>query len=637
MSTNSKHSPRLEKEINLDNGLHPLVNEFMSRDVLSGLLALRFINALSVITFFQPDEYYQALEPAWQMAFGSGSGAWITWEWHNQLRSSLHPAIFGALYLALDKPMEWLEFFPQFRGLILAAMPCVMQSICAALGDFYTWRLAERIYGRGSNTAWAALILTILSPWQWFCSTRTFSNSLETTLTITALNFWQWDLGGVVTSRKKAQAPKSTDTVNSLRISLLCAGLACILRPTNLLVWASLVTVSIVSSKALFENISSFSILLRETIICGSVVLAISATSDFFFYGIWTFPPYQWLNFNITQSLAVFYGTNDWHYYISQGVPQLLTTYLPWGILALISSTSLTASSLPVKTSVIRFQLAFMILTMIATLSLISHKEVRFIYPLLPSLHILLAPHILSFLSSIPKSTTTPPTPKYITTILNPHASITIYKLKLLPLLLLNLSIAYYTTRIHQSGVLSVMTFLRDQYAEIHMNYRGQLLSTIDGGMNTATSPTENFAAFLTPCHSTPWRSHLIYPSLNAWALTCEPPLHIPASSPARATYRDEADRFFDNQTEFLAREVGLEGREWPRYVVGFEGSLDKKALEGAWRGDFQDGFWREKEKKKKEKELVVVWRGFNTHWIDDWRREGDVVVWQLKDREEEE
>lgn len=354
-----------------------------------------------------------------------------------------------------------------------------------------------------------------------------------------------------------------------------------------------------------------------------SVVLAISATSDFFFYGLWTFPPYQWLHFNITQSLAVFYGANDWHYYFSQGVPQLLTTYLPWAIPALISSTSLTINSLPLRTSVVRFQLAFMMLTMIATLSLISHKEVRFIYPLLPALHILLAPHILSFLSFSPHQTKTPSTPKYVTTILTPNAHLKLSKSKLLPLFLLNLSIAYYTTRIHQSGVLSVMTFLRNEYAEVHMNYRGQLLSTIGRGTNT-TSSTETFAAFLMPCHSTPWRSHLIYPSLHAWALTCEPPLHIPASSAARATYRDEADRFFDDQESFLAGEMGREGREWPRYVVGFEGSLDKQALEETWR-----------ESVGREKELVEVWRGFNTHWIDDWRREGDVVVWGSKDSKE--
>ena len=47
--------------------------------VFSALLAFRIVNVLTIKTFFQPDEYFQALEPAWKIAFGADSGAWITW------------------------------------------------------------------------------------------------------------------------------------------------------------------------------------------------------------------------------------------------------------------------------------------------------------------------------------------------------------------------------------------------------------------------------------------------------------------------------------------------------------------------------------------------------------------------------
>jgi len=50
-----------------------------SQDIFLFLVAFRILNALSVKTFFQPDEYFQSLEPAWQIAFGEDSGAWITW------------------------------------------------------------------------------------------------------------------------------------------------------------------------------------------------------------------------------------------------------------------------------------------------------------------------------------------------------------------------------------------------------------------------------------------------------------------------------------------------------------------------------------------------------------------------------
>ncbi|MBE7181181.1 MAG: hypothetical protein INR71_08230 [Terriglobus roseus] len=35
--------------------------------------------------------------------------------------------------------------------------------------------------------------MTVASPWQWFCSTRTFSNSIEAALTVAAFYFWPWN------------------------------------------------------------------------------------------------------------------------------------------------------------------------------------------------------------------------------------------------------------------------------------------------------------------------------------------------------------------------------------------------------------------------------------------------------------
>lgn len=71
--------PRIEKPAEKDGRVHAQVAAAQVRDILSVLLAFRFINSLFVKTFFQPDEYFQALEPAWRMAFGEGSGAWMTW------------------------------------------------------------------------------------------------------------------------------------------------------------------------------------------------------------------------------------------------------------------------------------------------------------------------------------------------------------------------------------------------------------------------------------------------------------------------------------------------------------------------------------------------------------------------------
>lgn len=74
-----RRAPNVQGKVVKSKDYHSAVQEQQIKDILYLLLILRFINAIAVQTFFQPDEYFQSLEPAWQMAFGPSSGAWITW------------------------------------------------------------------------------------------------------------------------------------------------------------------------------------------------------------------------------------------------------------------------------------------------------------------------------------------------------------------------------------------------------------------------------------------------------------------------------------------------------------------------------------------------------------------------------
>lgn len=68
----------------------------------STLLALlvRICIALFTRTVFQPDEYFQSLEPAHHAVFGYGH---LTWEWLAQkpIRSILYPALNIPIYWVL--------------------------------------------------------------------------------------------------------------------------------------------------------------------------------------------------------------------------------------------------------------------------------------------------------------------------------------------------------------------------------------------------------------------------------------------------------------------------------------------------------------------------------------------------------
>lgn len=63
------------------------------------------------------------------------------------------------------------------------------------------------------------LIATVLNPWQWFCSTRTLSNCLETTVTIVALDLWPWQWSaGVIPDNSRAKAQKLLSRYSSMSI-----------------------------------------------------------------------------------------------------------------------------------------------------------------------------------------------------------------------------------------------------------------------------------------------------------------------------------------------------------------------------------------------------------------------------------
>lgn len=78
-------------------------------------------------------------------------------EWENNLRSSIHPAIFAIVYWGSSFISRASRLSPDTHAELLIAAPKVTQAVFAALGDYYTWKLGEEIYGRDSSEAWAAV------------------------------------------------------------------------------------------------------------------------------------------------------------------------------------------------------------------------------------------------------------------------------------------------------------------------------------------------------------------------------------------------------------------------------------------------------------------------------------------------
>ncbi|KAF2771334.1 hypothetical protein EJ03DRAFT_39009 [Teratosphaeria nubilosa] len=565
--------------------------------VLICLIAFRVVNALCIKTFFQPDEYFQSLEPAWQSAFGPNSGAWITWEWREHLRSSAHPLLFSASYRVAAHICSFLNLTREAQAEVYIAAPKLLQAGIAAVGDWYTWRLAGEVYGHESKTHWYALALTALSPWQWYCSARTFSNSLETSLTVAGVYYWPWHwwLEPASGANDRKSKPNVASPA-SLQISLTAAAMACILRPTNIIIWAAIGLTSLYRC----GTISKLQALTLNVLASGLAVLVPSIGVDRAFYGQWAFPPLKFLYFNVVQSLSVFYGRNRVDYYLTEGLPLLLLTALPFALLGLVSALrpgSANKRMVPYHEQQISFVLAIAVCVMVTAMTSIAHKEMRFIYPLLPILHALAAKQIAGFIDHFAFGTR--------------QVRIAVIGV----LIAINIFISYYVSVVHQRGVIDVVHYLRHE--------QETRLATLPPGADNGNITV----GFLMPCHSTPWRSHLVHPEIQAWALTCEPPLNTTLEQ--CETYLDEADVFYQDPEAWLKWTKGGMDKGQSEHESALLSTIEKRLLTEYLV------FFEQLEPKIEEvlggTRYHECWRAFNTHWHDDWRRQGDVVVWCLR------
>ncbi|CAM9020650.1 unnamed protein product [Wickerhamomyces anomalus] len=361
--------------------------------ILPYLIIIRIINALTIKTFFQADEYWQALEPAHQLVYGYG---YLTWEWRTGLRSFIHPLLFSILFQIGE--------LIGIGDLGVSILPKVFQAVVAAIGEYFTYRFIYQVTKNETIARWG-LLISITSAFNWYIITRTFSNSLELTLTSIGLAFWNWD--------------KVVDW-RSINISLLFSAISCVIRPTNGLIWAYL-SLWFAFNKSVQQSTRLF----LHAVIIGSIVIGINIIIDYFYYGELTVPIWNFIKFNVTTSLSKFYGVAPWHFHIFQSVPIILLTFLPIFIYGCFKYPN--------------WQLKLLLAFVIGTFSCIDHKEFRFIYPVQPIMFLITSSGFYH---------------------LNLHHS-KIVKYSAYIIIILNTLISLFFTQVHERGVIDVIEYLK--------------------------------------------------------------------------------------------------------------------------------------------------------------------------------
>lgn len=493
------------------------------------LVILRILWSISIATYFQADEFYQSLEPAHSMVYGYG---FVPWEYKNVIRSIAHPLIYAV-------PYKFLEASGLDSVTAVTLVPKLIGGIQAAFGEFYSIKFIQK---RWPNTGRLAILIVLLSPWNNFFATRSFSNALEAALTAYALYKWPFHWSKILSDDESYSEYLDT-TIKSLS----AIGFAAIIRPTTVLLWIL----------PAFQQIKRYrTTFIFEAAFVAYVVLQYSVILDSFYYGSICLPVLNFLKFNVTGS-ASFYGVNDWHYYVTQALPLLTVAYLPFFMESLVRNMKRDTEALS------------MAMIMILALSLIGHKEVRFLSPVLPIINGCVADSVARFNTRAHNRRSR------------------LWKRLILGLMFgVNIVTIWYSTQVHQRGVMDLMS-----YVAKHQEIQDLIL--------------------LMPCHSTPWQSTL-HRRANFRFLTCEPPLGL---SPSEVSiYRDEADQFYDNPVLFL-KELH-DSAPFYGYVATFSSS--KEELEYFWRTERQP--------------YHLERRWFNSHFHDDSRRRGDVLLYRLYD-----
>ncbi|CAG8535036.1 9531_t:CDS:10 [Ambispora leptoticha] len=334
---------------------------------------------------------------------------YLTWEWRrDQLRSIAHPILFVAVYkllvfLRIDQVDEFIIYGPR-----------ILQALIAAFGDLYTYKLARRIF-REDRVANLALFCSLVSWFNFYCSVRMLSNSVETVLTTVALYYWPWPSFATKDTSWKERS-------SMLRISLSIAALACILRPTNAALEFNHLQYNL-NNVSMISNLFFFQFLFSNN----RPISIISAV----------FVPFNFFRVNVFQSISLFYGTHPWHWYFTQGIPAIAASFLPFVTKGIISSESHAPRAKPFVS---------LMLWVIIGYSFLGHKEFRFIYPILP-IAIIFSGFGLAEIARTEQSQNS----------IHRHY----FKASIVFLIITQIPLAYYTSFTHQRGVIDVINYLR--------------------------------------------------------------------------------------------------------------------------------------------------------------------------------
>ena len=340
---------------------NPIIAEWIHHTPLVLILFLfRCINTLLIITFDHPDEHFQGPEIAHSDIFGKGLR---TWEWSSSepVRSPLYSAFFSSLFflckhLKIDHP------------LVIITIPRLVNSCLLTTFDIFFLKWVTLLIDHKSSPSsfWIAILYSTRFTLSTFA--RTYINSAESAFYMVAIYLWQCMV--------------SSSSLSTQFRFIAIVALNAIMRPTSLLIWPWYFIHSIRS----FVRLKSM-LLLIVTII---LALLLSFIIDWMYFGTITSTMINFISFNFLSNSADRFGTQPPSWYFITGVWDMMTLWMIFLLPGLIDYMVFHIRDRSLPTHFIAT------LTEMIVLSMVNHKELRFLSKELPFMLYLIGRGVLS-------------------------------------------------------------------------------------------------------------------------------------------------------------------------------------------------------------------------------------------------
>jgi phosphatidylinositol glycan class B len=309
------------------------------------LCIFRVLNVFLIQSYFDPDEFWQTMEPAYCTVFRPSQGfdcPGFTWEWKRRApdpsaswieQGLLGPArtylsvlpthVFYQVLKTLELDSTWMVG----RG------PMLLYAITvAAPTDLAVWGCAHRLYPHSSSPAIVAWCLVAsLSAWfHAFSLVRTFANGQETVLLMASLVLVSPELLGP----RSGPAEQSSGRILRTCGAFLLGGMSVSIRGTAV---AAFVPMGILLALQETSWIRKICYLFFPCALFGLLGIGVALLVDYWFFAFPALPFLGNFHFNVLLDNATLFGTHPWHWYFSAGIPAITGVLLPLLIMDLVA------------------------------------------------------------------------------------------------------------------------------------------------------------------------------------------------------------------------------------------------------------------------------------------------------------